>query len=61
MPLYEFECDYCGKVFEKFCHDHDTTIMDCPFCGFNSHKIPSLTSFKLNGKHWEKDGYGSRK
>ena len=61
MPLYEFKCERCEKTFEKFCYNHDTMSMECPNCGCKSKKIPSLTSFKLSGKNWEKDGYGLRK
>ena len=33
MPLYEYECDHCGHVFEKIQSMHDLPIQLCPNCG----------------------------
>ncbi len=58
MPIYEFKCDSCGEVFEQFCRDYTTEEVMCPECEYPAYKIPSLSSFKLEGNHWAKDGYG---
>jgi len=57
MPIYEFECHKCKKIFEYFCKDYSTTIVTCPFCNSDGHKIISLSKFSLHGGGWEKDGY----
>jgi len=58
MPIYEFKCKGCSKIFEKLCRSYKTTIIDCPYCKKKAHKIPSLPNFKLEGNHWAKDSYG---
>ncbi|HPC35998.1 MAG TPA: zinc ribbon domain-containing protein [Candidatus Marinimicrobia bacterium] len=36
MPLYEFECQNCGKVFEELVSSIrvSETEITCPHCGF---------------------------
>jgi len=58
MPIYEFECDNCGKTFEEFCYSYNIEAPNCPYCKEKAHKIVSLPNFKLEGNHWAKDGYG---
>ncbi len=31
MPLYEYRCEECGKIFEKLANREDE--VDCPGCG----------------------------
>ena len=33
MPTYEYECDKCGKHFEKFQNMSDEPLKRCPECG----------------------------
>ena len=33
MPTYEYQCDACGKKFEKFQSIKSGPIRKCPFCG----------------------------
>ena len=33
MPTYEYECDKCGKHFEKFQNMSDDPLKRCPGCG----------------------------
>ena len=32
MPVYEYECLECGKVFEEFQSFSDKPVSQCPFC-----------------------------
>lgn len=32
MPLYDFKCPRCGKVFEELAKDYKTEVR-CPKCG----------------------------
>jgi putative FmdB family regulatory protein len=58
MVLYEFECQNCGHILEKYVA-MGTKKSKCPECGNYMKKIISLSSFILKGSGWEKDGYGS--
>jgi putative FmdB family regulatory protein len=34
MPIYEFKCYDCGRVFEKLCFTkEDEKDVKCPYCG----------------------------
>jgi predicted nucleic acid-binding Zn ribbon protein len=64
MPVYEFECDNCGFISEKFYRSipriDPMQIVDvCINCKFRaSHKkILSFNNFKLKGMGWSEDGY----
>jgi putative FmdB family regulatory protein len=42
MPTYEYQCDACGKKFEKFQSIKSAPIRKCPNCGKN--KVRRLIS-----------------
>jgi len=47
MPLYEFQCNKCGHIFEQI-QGLDDPAPPCPECGEKSHKLIAQVSFKLN-------------
>ena len=52
MPLYEYQCSKCGRVFEviqKFSDDPLTTHEDC---GGKVEKLLSAPAFHLKGSGW---------
>jgi len=59
MPLYDFKCKHCDLEIELF-QKMDERPPECPVCGRSMVKLMSATNFILNGKNWEKDGYGLR-
>lgn len=59
MPLYDFLCEECDLEVEMF-KKIDEKLPNCPVCGRSMVKLISSTNFILNGKNWEKDGYGLR-
>lgn len=62
MPIYEYKCPACQKVFEEWVHlseMHDA--VPCPDCGAASPRIMSETSFVLKGGGWYVTDYGYRK
>ncbi len=59
MPVYEYECDECVKVFEVQQRMSDATLTDCPECGAPVKKLMSMSSFQLKGGGWYSDGYSS--
>ena len=51
MPTYEYECDECGVVFERFQHFSDDPLDTCPECGGSVHRViqPVGIIFKGSG------------
>jgi putative FmdB family regulatory protein len=60
MPVYEFECESCGRVSEELVR-MDTKSIKCPKCAAKAKKIMSLCAFDLKGGGWYADGYASKK
>lgn len=62
MPIYEYECPKCGKVFEEWGKAAESHRQEpCPACGTPSPRIVSRTSFVLKGNGWYVSDYGYRK
>ncbi len=32
MPIYEYQCEQCGHIFEKLVFSGDKEAVDCPAC-----------------------------
>jgi putative FmdB family regulatory protein len=60
MPLYEYQCDVCGRRFEKIQKYSDPPIETCPTCGGIVHKLVSSPAFQFKGTGWYVTDY-SRK
>jgi len=61
MPVYEYECSGCQKIFEVQQRMADEPISVCPKCGGSVRKLISMSSFQLKGGGWYTDGYGHGK
>jgi len=59
MPLFDFRCNHCDFEIELL-QKMDEKPPNCPVCGRSMVKLVSTTTFILNGKNWERDGYGLR-
>lgn len=59
MPVYEYECPACEKVFEVQQRMVDAPLSQCPECEGPVKKIMSMSSFQLKGGGWYADGYTS--
>ncbi len=57
MPVYEYECSGCKKVFEVQQRIADAPLSVCPGCGGEVRKLISMSSFQLKGGGWYNDGY----
>ena len=57
MPVYEYECSGCDKVFEVQQRIADDPVTVCPACGGEVRKLISMSSFQLKGGGWHTDGY----
>ena len=53
MPLYEYECKACQKVFSAIQKMSDEPLNECE-CGQKGqvHRIISKNSFQLKGSGW---------
>lgn len=60
MPVYEYECGGCEKVFEVQQRIADGPLASCPDCGGEVRKLISMSSFQLKGSGWYNDGYSGR-
>jgi len=59
MPVYEYECRECNKVFEVQQKIADDPLSECPQCQAPVKKLMSMSSFQLKGGGWYADGYSS--
>ncbi len=57
MPVYEYECSGCQKIFEVQQRIADAPVSICPECGGHVRKLISMSSFQLKGGGWYTDGY----
>lgn len=57
MPVYEYECSACAKVFEVQQRMSDAPLKNCPKCAGEVRKLVSVSSFQLKGSGWYSDGY----
>ena len=59
MPVYEYDCPTCEKVYEVHQGINDQPLTSCSVCGGKVKKIMSMSSFHLKGGGWYSDGYAS--
>lgn len=61
MPLYEYECDACGKRFERIQKFSDPPIDVCPNCGKGPvRKLLSSPAIQFKGSGWYVTDYAKR-
>jgi len=61
MPIYEYQCKNCGKVFEVFQGITDSPVKTCRFCQGPIKRLISLSTFHLKGSGWYVTDYGGKK
>jgi len=53
MPLYEYECEHCGRRFEKIQRFSDPPADVCPHCGQGPvRKLMSSPAIQFKGSGW---------
>jgi len=52
MPIYEYECENCGKHFEIFQKIADLPLTECRMCKGKLNKLISQCAFHLKGTGW---------
>ena len=60
MPIYEYECEKCGKVFEAWQQMSDKPLKKCEFCSGKVHKLISRSAFHLKGSGWYATDYAGK-
>ena len=52
MPLYEYECDACGRRFEVIQKFSDEPLTTCERCGGTVRKLLSSPAIQFKGSGW---------
>ena len=61
MPLYEYECDACGRRFEVILKSSDTTVETCKHCGKGPvHRQLSSPAIQFKGTGWYVTDYAQK-
>lgn len=61
MPLYEYECNECGRRTEKIQKFADAPLTVCPHCGGRMERTLTAPAAHFKGGGWYKDLYSSAK
>lgn len=61
MPLYEYQCEKCGLVFDARQKFSDAPLTECRDCRGPVRKLISQTAFTLKGGGWYDQGYTAQK
>ena len=61
MPLYEYECNECGRRTEKIQKFSDAPLTVCPHCGGRIERTLTAPAVQFKGGGWYKDLYSSAK
>jgi putative FmdB family regulatory protein len=57
MPIYEYRCEKCGKVFEVLQRFSDAPLKIHEDCGGEVEKLISHSAFQLKGSGWYQTDY----
>ena len=61
MPIYEYQCQKCGHVFDVLQKMSDDPLKDCPECGEPElRKLVSAPNFRLKGGGWYETDFKDR-
>ena len=52
MPLYEYQCDACGRRFELIRKFSDPPVTNCPTCDGSVQKLLSSPAIQFKGTGW---------
>ena len=61
MPLYEYQCQNCGRTLEKRQKFSDPDLTECPHCAGKLEKLLSAPAVQFKGGGWYADLYSSSK
>ena len=61
MPIYEYKCQECEKVFDVLQKLNSDPVETCINCGGKVEKLISASSFQFKGNGWYVTDYGGAK
>lgn len=60
MPIYEYQCDDCGRVDEVMQKISEKPLTKCSHCSGKMHKLISHSAFHLKGTGWYVTDYAGK-
>ena len=60
MPLYEYQCQSCGRRLERIQKFSDPPLDTCPHCGGRLEKLISSPAFQFKGSGWYVTDYARK-
>jgi putative FmdB family regulatory protein len=60
MPLYEYQCESCGRRFERIQKFSDPPVDACPFCSGAVKKLLSSPAIQFKGSGWYITDYAKK-
>jgi len=60
VPIYEYQCAECNKIFEAFQKINDEPLTECKFCKGKVEQLISHTSFQFKGGGWYITDYAKK-
>jgi len=60
MPLYEYQCESCGRRTEALQRVDDPPLAECPECGGSLRKLLSAPAFQFKGSGWYATDYAAK-
>lgn len=60
MPIYEYQCEQCGKVEEVIQKFSDKPLSKCKHCSGKLNKLISQSAFHLKGTGWYVTDYAGK-
>ena len=60
MPLYEYECDACGRRFELIQKFSDSPVKKCTVCSGAVRKLLSSPAIHFKGTGWYVTDYAAK-
>ncbi len=60
MPIYEYQCEQCGKVEEALQKINEEPLKRCTHCSGKLHKLISHSAFHLKGTGWYVTDYAGK-
>lgn len=61
MPIYEYQCQTCGKRTEVLQRMDEAPLAACPECGGEVKKLISAPAFQFKGSGWYVTDYAGKK
>ncbi len=60
MPLYEYECNKCGRRVEKIQKFSDPILTTCEICGGELQRLISSPAIRFKGSGWYVTDYAKK-